>query len=75
MIRLTPSSQLLMNPPIIIDCSYLNDLLAQPEVLQRVIAKLTTTLFDPAIKARAYTRVVLTGMAARCTRSIRCIGP
>ena len=53
-----------MNPPIIINCSYLNDLLAQPEVLQRVIAKLTTTLFDPAIKARAYTRVVLTGMGS-----------
>lgn len=43
---------------------YITDILAQPAVLQSVITKLSTSAFDPAIKATKYRRIVLTGMGS-----------
>ncbi len=54
--------------PAIIEGAYVRDLLAQPDVLQDVIAKLAATPFDRALTAGLrsgkYRRVVLTGMGS-----------
>jgi glucosamine--fructose-6-phosphate aminotransferase (isomerizing) len=54
--------------PAIIEGSYLNDLLAQPEVLNNVVAKLAALPFDRELSAGLHSgkfkRVVLTGMGS-----------
>lgn len=57
-----------LNPPIIIEGTYLRDLLAQPDVLQQVGAKLATAKLDPTLSDGLWSgrirRVVLTGMGS-----------
>ena len=50
---------------------YLTDILAQSDMLQKVIAKLATAGFDPSIKKNKYERLVLTGMGS----SLHCLYP
>lgn len=57
-----------LEPPAIIKGAYLRDLLAQPDVLQRVIAKLAQATLDPSLadglRSGRFRRVVLTGMGS-----------
>lgn len=53
-----------LEPPSVIEGAYFRDLLAQPDVLRRVIERLVETTPDDALRAGRFSRVVLTGMGS-----------
>ncbi len=50
--------------PKVIEGSYFQDIMAQPDVLEQVVARLATTHLDPVLSGGRFRRILLTGMGS-----------